>query len=576
MYVDPTLTFAENTDINDAIIYSGSPSVAHGSNYYNYIGYYNTMYGVGRLLVKFPGMTGNGTYASLWDSQLLSVYYNAYTDGTNQSTTIRPYIYTGSAWTESTVTCNMVSWNGTVTLTDMPAVTVPNSAGNIAFDITAAAKAWKNETYSASSGLMLKNSNEYSSSYYKIFTSTEYGSYYGTHMPYTVVNYSVVTLPTYETQGIASGDIFKITNTYSGKSIDIEGGGTTDNTNAIQYSFSTSGFTRSSSNQWFEITYIGTGEYEIRPMHTTGKILSINSTSKNVIIETDCNYTRQRWYIVKSGDDYYIINKAYKTEFITVEGSYTSGDPVKSSTNSSGSKWKFVDLNIFHLNSRYDDSYFSAYPNAADNISRIDTYHDFAALAYDDFGITIKSDAYAQHISSLADECSRGLTTACNNDCGTNCFTDHHKNTLALSDEIFNGSRDENHIYVQWMEYNTNVLCSSNNATHTSTGALASVWNKRPVIGMYGRQNNNRDRIGKAVLIHEMAHSFGHRDVYDDDGHDQIFITGCAMEKYKVELWPYEPVKDFIEDVENGDVAFCEDCIDEMEPLIENRYFAGN
>jgi hypothetical protein len=189
VYVDPTLTFDENTDINDAIIYSGSPSVAHGSNYYNYIGYYNTTYGIGRLLVKFPGMIGDNTYSSLSASQISSVTYYAYTDGTNAETSIRPYIYTGSAWTESTVTCNMVSWNGTVTLTDMPAVTVPNSAGNIAFDITAAAKAWKAGTYSASSGLMLKNSNEYSSSYYKIFTSTEYGSYYGTHMPYTEVDY---------------------------------------------------------------------------------------------------------------------------------------------------------------------------------------------------------------------------------------------------------------------------------------------------------------------------------------------------------------------------------------------------
>jgi hypothetical protein len=189
VYVDPTLTFDEAADINDAIIYSGSPSVAHGSNYYNYIGYYNSTYGIGRLLVKFPGMTGDGTYASLLSSQISSVFYNTYTDGTNQSTAIRPYIYTGSTWTESTITCNMASWFGTVTLSDMPAVTVPNSAGNIAFDITAAAKAWKAGTYSASRGLMLKNSNESSSSYYKIFTSTEYGAYYGTHMPYTVVNY---------------------------------------------------------------------------------------------------------------------------------------------------------------------------------------------------------------------------------------------------------------------------------------------------------------------------------------------------------------------------------------------------
>ena len=190
VYVDPTLTFNTNTSTQEAIIYSGSPSVAHGSNYYSFIGYYDSTYKIGRLLVKIPGLSSNSTYSGLKASELNSVKYYMYCDGTNNAATIRPYVYTGAVWTESTVNYNTATWNGYTALTGMNAVSVPNSAGDVAFDITAAAKAWKNGTYNINKGLMFKNSNESSASYCKTFTSTEYGNKYGSHTPYVIVNYT--------------------------------------------------------------------------------------------------------------------------------------------------------------------------------------------------------------------------------------------------------------------------------------------------------------------------------------------------------------------------------------------------
>lgn len=190
IYVDPTLTFNTNTSTQEAIIYSGSPSVAHGSNFYNFIGYYDNSYKIGRLLVKLPVLSSNSIYSGLNASELNSVKYYMYCDGTKSATTIRPYIYTGTTWTESTVTYNTATWNGYTALSGMNAVSVSNSAGDVAFDITAAAKAWKNGTYNINKGLMFKNSNESSTSYCKTFTSTEYGNKYGSHTPYIIVNYT--------------------------------------------------------------------------------------------------------------------------------------------------------------------------------------------------------------------------------------------------------------------------------------------------------------------------------------------------------------------------------------------------
>ena len=190
VYVDPTLTFNTTSSTQEAIIYSGSPNVAHGSNHYNFIGYYDSTYKIGRLLVKIPGLSSNSTYTGLNASELNSVKYYMYCDGTNSAATIRPYIYTGAVWTESTVNYNTATWNGYTALSGMNAVSVPTSAGDVAFDITAAAKAWKNGTYNVNKGLMFRNSNESSASYCKTFTSTEYGNKYGSHTPYVIVNYT--------------------------------------------------------------------------------------------------------------------------------------------------------------------------------------------------------------------------------------------------------------------------------------------------------------------------------------------------------------------------------------------------
>ena len=219
----------------------------------------------------------------------------------------------------------MVSWNGTVTLTDMPAVTVPNSAGNIAFDITAAAKAWKNETYSASSGLMLKNSNESSSSYYKIFTSTEYGSYYGTHMPYTVVNYNDQPIAV---AGITSGKVYAIKNHVSGKYLNT---GSTETSVILQKN----GSNYTEGQDW-KIEKLYDNYYMIYSMKFD-KYLSIDG-NYNLILEGCNSIDRERWLIFYKNGKYRLIYKSKRDKMMSVANS-SDGTVVNLSTSFTYSEW---------------------------------------------------------------------------------------------------------------------------------------------------------------------------------------------------------------------------------------------
>lgn len=190
--VDPTFSFNASMAINDAPVYSGIPSSAQGSNYYNHIGYANDSYGIGSLLVKFPALKGSSLFNGLIDSRINSVKFNVRKVGGSNSytSTLRAYRYTGSSWSESTVTYDSAAIDSnTGSLVSSVSMT---SNTWYSFDITSAAKAWKNGTASYDSGLVIKNAtNTTSSSYDRVLASVEYGkSIDSSYMPYVAVVYN--------------------------------------------------------------------------------------------------------------------------------------------------------------------------------------------------------------------------------------------------------------------------------------------------------------------------------------------------------------------------------------------------
>lgn len=190
--VDPTFSFNTSSAINDAPVYSGVPSSAQGANYYNHVGYADSSYGTGSLLVKFPALKSSTLFNGLSDSRINSVTFNVRKVGGSNSytSTLRAYRYTGSSWNESTVTYNSAaidSYTGSL----VSSVSMTSNTW-YSFNITSAAKAWKNGTASYDSGLVIKNAtNTTSNSYDRVLASVEYGkSIDSSYMPYITIVYN--------------------------------------------------------------------------------------------------------------------------------------------------------------------------------------------------------------------------------------------------------------------------------------------------------------------------------------------------------------------------------------------------
>ena len=188
VYIDPSVTIntsgsGSTKSIQDCPIYSGTDAatLASGSNTYNLVGFIGqsggAQYGVGRTLMRFPGLLNNGYYKAVPANQIQNVtLYITESSGQASSTTLSAYQYTGSsAWVEKSANYNNVSWSGYGTF--YGSATIGSSgATTAAINITSAGRAWKSNSTYANAGILIRNSNETGSAYRKDLRSTENSS----------------------------------------------------------------------------------------------------------------------------------------------------------------------------------------------------------------------------------------------------------------------------------------------------------------------------------------------------------------------------------------------------------------
>lgn len=190
--VDPTFSFNTVSSIDDAPIYSGKPSANHGMNYYNHIGYVDSSYGVGSLLVKFPSLKNSTLFNGLSDSRINSVRYNVRKAGGSNSvtSTLSAYRYLGPVWSESSVTYNSAAIHA-FTGSLVSSVSMTNDSW-YSFNITSVAKEWKNGNMNYDLGIIIKNTtNNNNVSYERVLASSEYGSFVdNNYMPYVSIIYN--------------------------------------------------------------------------------------------------------------------------------------------------------------------------------------------------------------------------------------------------------------------------------------------------------------------------------------------------------------------------------------------------
>ncbi len=187
--VDPSITInatgsGSSKSILDTPIYNGSgaPGTA-GVNALAVVGYVDSSYGSGRLLMRFPGLMRQSFMSQNYkiDSATLTM---SECSGGSATSTIYAYNYTGPAWDETTKYSSS-AYNGVGSSIDYWSFSYPNYTTR-SYNITSAVKSWQLDSSKGNKGIIFKNTtseSDYSKT--KTFYTTE-----GATKPYLKVSYS--------------------------------------------------------------------------------------------------------------------------------------------------------------------------------------------------------------------------------------------------------------------------------------------------------------------------------------------------------------------------------------------------
>ena len=201
--IDPTITISDNVtgadSIIDAPIFEAKASTNYAKYKYNTVGTTTASYGIGRTVVKLPGLTSSNEYQTIKADQITSVkFYVRDSSGTGKQT-INLYPLTNTTWTETTVKWSNVGSH----ITDDNYSATLSSGKVTGFDITGLVKYWKTGKYSADAGFILINSTETKN---KSFCSSEYGT--TSYRPYVEMTYeSVFSISKSEADVVEGGTI---------------------------------------------------------------------------------------------------------------------------------------------------------------------------------------------------------------------------------------------------------------------------------------------------------------------------------------------------------------------------------
>lgn len=333
VYVDPTVTisssgYGTSKTILDTPVYSNVPSNCQGANIYNIVGNANALsnnYGVGRTLMKFPGLINHAIFQSISNSQVSSMKLHMYSSsGSVSQSSILVNHYTGSSWNETSTAYNNVSWNGYGLLISSTSI----GSGNqwVSFELKNAIPTWQNNVSAADRGVMLRNSNETSTSASKTLCSTE-----SSYKPYVSLTWFGS-----DPAGISSGNIYRLRNTFSSRYL---------SASSPTYFQQAISMNTTRGNDLWRFDRVSSGVYRIeslgvrcdstglQPSMLTASAGGSTSTSGTLSLTAySSSNTRQWWYVTKNTQGYSLVSYYYPQLAITVS-SATSAPTLSSNAN---------------------------------------------------------------------------------------------------------------------------------------------------------------------------------------------------------------------------------------------------
>ena len=302
--IDPSIQInatgsGANKTIMDTPIYNGSSvsQQAAGHNSTGIIGYVNNQYGVGRLLMKFPGLASQNFWNNNYtiNSATLTVKE---VSGLSSSSVIQAYNYTGESWDENS-TYSLARWNGVGTPINSQSFSYPDNTIK-GFDITSAVRSWIGNSAALNKGIiLLNNTSETDVSKRKILQTTE-----GVNKPYLLINYQE------KSPNLIPNGVYFIRNLNSGKFLQVKDRATANYTDVVQYEY------HGDKNQQFLVTYETDGYYSFRPMHVPqqSSVLDLQSESGANTIGTLCkiytyspNFQEQKFIVASANGNGFLI-----------------------------------------------------------------------------------------------------------------------------------------------------------------------------------------------------------------------------------------------------------------------------
>ena len=145
----------------------------------------------------------------------------------------------------------------------------------------------------------------------------------------------------------------------------------------------------------------------------------------------------------------------------------------------------------------------------------------------------------------------------------------------SIYEELYDASRESDHIYVLWTNRSEETFCGEQNGVHVPQKQLALVQNQHPIIHMMtipGIASKEQAVCTSLVLVHEIAHTMKMYEAYKISGHDMSDGTFCMMEKYDP-----SSANNFYENVKtNLQKPFCDSCNEAMSGYTSNILILGN
>ena len=248
--------------------------------------------------------------------------------------------------------------------------------------------------------------------------------------------------------------------------------------------------------------------------------------------------------------------------------SYENGDRLIQNTYQHNSAQLQLDYDEWYLVKKvismvnyYDSDFINNHSQLLPYIEKAVSFANLVYSRYYNIGIYIDGQPTLKHTSF--DECYYDSSVLCDNNCGEDCFTQHHKNTVRIANQIYyNESRENKHIYVLWTNPE-NAYCTIENGEHKRNPKIAVSRNYIPVILFLSFFDSSYSSekiltIMSVTLIHEIAHVIGMDEPYETiPDHTENGNIICAMTKINTSTIN---IHDYNRMLNNVKPAFCQNC----------------